>query len=124
MIDRQAEEILNWCRQAVGPVEIVTDHSRAHAGQRAGVYRLRCPAGFCYVKMHRDPELNWISQPELAETFLDGYGRSFSLEEEKQRLVAHVQYALAAVVWGMESEYFGFAAEGRQALKHLAERLR
>jgi Ser/Thr protein kinase RdoA (MazF antagonist) len=73
----------------------------------------------------RYPSWDWIDHPELAEAFFDGYGRKFSLagQAEQQRLVAHIQYALIAVVWGMENSYFGFAADGRKALKHLEKLL-
>jgi Ser/Thr protein kinase RdoA (MazF antagonist) len=67
----------------------------------------------------RYPNWDWIARPELSEAFFEGYGRRFTPAEEQQRLVAHVQYALDAVVWGMENSYFGFAADGRQAFKHL-----
>ncbi len=69
----------------------------------------------------RYPDWNWISRPDLIEAFFEGYGRVFTLEEERQRLVAHVQYALGAIVWGHENAYYGFAAEGRQALNRLGE---
>ena len=71
----------------------------------------------------RYPEWNWIGQPGLAEAFFEGYGRSLTPEEEQQRLVAHTQYALAAIVWGMEASYHGFAKEGRQAIKYLGKLL-
>lgn len=72
----------------------------------------------------RYPDWDWISRPDLTEAFFDGYGRSFSPEEEQQRLVAHVQYALDAIVWGNDNAYHGFAADGRQALEHLGTLLR
>ena len=40
--------------------------------------------------------------------------------EEQQCLVARAQYALSAITWGMEEAYYGFVAEGREALKLLA----
>ena len=70
----------------------------------------------------RYPNWEWIDRPDLIEAFCAGYGRVFSPAEESQRLVCHILYALAAVVWGQESAYFGFAAEGRRALSLLAKR--
>jgi aminoglycoside phosphotransferase (APT) family kinase protein len=67
----------------------------------------------------RYPNWEWIDHPERIAAFFEGYGRPLNAHEEEQRLVCHVQYALAAVVWGMENEYFGYAAEGRRALAHL-----
>jgi hypothetical protein len=75
------------------------------------------------VDFSRYPNWDWIEHPELAEAFFEGYGHIFTPAEEQQRLVAHVQYALDAVVWGMENSYFGFAADGRKAFKHLGKLL-
>jgi Ser/Thr protein kinase RdoA (MazF antagonist) len=71
----------------------------------------------------RYPNWDWIDRPELAGAFFEGYGRTFTPAEEQQHLVAHVQYALDAVVWGMENSYFRFAADGRRAFKHLGKLL-
>jgi Ser/Thr protein kinase RdoA (MazF antagonist) len=71
----------------------------------------------------RYPNWDWIDHPELAEAFFEGYGHTFTPAEEQQHLVAHLQYALDAVVWGMENSYFGFAADGRKAFKHLRKLL-
>jgi aminoglycoside phosphotransferase len=71
----------------------------------------------------RYPNWDWIDRPDLAEAFFEGYGRSLTPKEEQQRLLAHTLYTLSAVVWGMENSYFGFAADGRQALKHLGKLL-
>lgn len=43
------------------------------------------------------------------------------MTEEQQRLVGHTQYALSAVVWGMENSYYGFAAEGHSALQYIGK---
>ena len=67
----------------------------------------------------RYPDWDWIGRPDRVEAFLDGYGRSFTPQEEQQRLVAHVQYALSAIVWGRENSYHGFAEEGQRALQRL-----
>jgi len=71
----------------------------------------------------RHPDWDWISRPDLAGSFFEGHGRMFSPKDEQQRLVAHVQYALDAIVWGSDNAYRGFAREGRQALEHLGRQL-
>jgi len=71
----------------------------------------------------RYPDWDWISHPERVEALFEGYGRSFTPAEEQQRLVGHAQYALSAIVWGMENAYYGFAQEGRLALRRLGELL-
>lgn len=98
---------------------LVTD-----AGEWAGVIDFE----FAYWDVRatdftRYPNWEWIDHPERIAAFFEGYGRALTPAEEEQRLVCHVQYALAAVVWGMENDYFGFAAEGRRAFEHLAKRL-
>lgn len=71
----------------------------------------------------RYPEWEWIHQPHLLQALFRGYGKRPGTREEMQLLLAHVQYALAAVVWGHEAEFYGFADEGRQALALLAKRM-
>lgn len=65
----------------------------------------------------RYPEWSWIDHPRWIEAFFEGYGRSFTLIEQQQRLAALVLYALGAVVWGEENDYHGFAGGGRRALE-------
>ena len=71
----------------------------------------------------RYPDWNWIGRPDLVAAFFDGYGRSMTPQEEQQRLVAHAHYALTAIVWGSENSYYGFADEGRRAVRHLGQLL-
>lgn len=68
----------------------------------------------------RYPDWEWMKRPDLLEAFFEGYGRRLTPAEEEQRLVAYAQYALSAIIWGMEASYFGFVEEGRLALKRLA----
>ncbi len=75
------------------------------------------------VDFTRYPNWDWIAQPDMAEAFFEGYGHIFTPREEQQRLAGHVLYSLSAIVWGMENAYFGFAADGRQAIKYLAKQL-
>lgn len=71
----------------------------------------------------RLPGWEWMTRPDLSDAFFAGYDRAATPHERTQLHVARVQYALGAIVWGCEHEYFGFAAEGRQALRHLASTL-
>ena len=72
----------------------------------------------------RYPDWDYSERPEMVEALLEGYGRTFSDDEARQRLVAHVQYALTAIVWGHEARFLGFKAEGQRAMAHLARRFR
>ena len=71
----------------------------------------------------RDPDWNWMRRPELVDAFFTGYGRSLTPAEEQQRLVAHAEYALGAILWGHDHAFYGFEREGREALAHLASLL-
>jgi Ser/Thr protein kinase RdoA (MazF antagonist) len=71
----------------------------------------------------RDPDWNWVRRPDLVEALFTGYSRGLTAQEEEQRMISCAQYALTAIVWGMENAYHGFAEEGRQALRWLSERL-
>jgi len=71
----------------------------------------------------RYPDWEWMRRPDLVEALLDGYGRSLTTVEEQQCLVARTRYALSAIVWGAEHSFHGFAEEGRQAIKRLADLL-
>ena len=76
------------------------------------------------IEFARYPDWDWISRPDIMKAFFEGYGRSLTPKEEQQRLVAHVQYALTAVVWGSDNSYYGFMKDGRKAFRHLAKLLR
>jgi aminoglycoside phosphotransferase len=108
------------CHGDYCPANWLVDHQGALTGvidfERAG-WDVRV------ADFTRYPNWDWIERPDLAEAFFEGYGRTFTPREEQQRLLAHMQYSLSAVVWGMENSYFGFAADGRQALKHLGKLL-
>lgn len=71
----------------------------------------------------RYPDWTWLHRPELIEAFFDGYGRALSDREQRQRLVAYVDYALSAIIWGRENAFFGFEREGRDALAYLAPKV-
>jgi aminoglycoside phosphotransferase len=69
----------------------------------------------------RHPNWEWLTRDDLVAAFFEGYGRSLTASEEQQRLLALVDYALGAIVWGHENAYYGFAKEGREAFVHLAK---
>jgi aminoglycoside phosphotransferase (APT) family kinase protein len=65
----------------------------------------------------RYPRWEWLERPEMVDAFFEGYGRTFTAEEIHQRSACHALYAIGAIVWGMENEYFIFAEEGKKALR-------
>lgn len=72
----------------------------------------------------RYPNWEWMYRPELLEAMFDGYGRRLTSNENRQLVVARVQYALSAITWGYEHSYVGFVEEGRQAIKHLSSSIK
>ncbi|MBI3961048.1 MAG: aminoglycoside phosphotransferase family protein [Chloroflexi bacterium] len=106
------------CHRDYGPANWLVDEN----GRWAGVIDFEFTHWDARVAdFTRYPSWEWLLRPALIDAFHKGYGRAFSHIEEAQRLVGHVHYALAAVVWGEESQYHGFAAEGRRALVRLGE---
>ena len=69
----------------------------------------------------RYPNWEWIERPELVEALFEGYGRALTSREEEQCLVARTRYALSAITWGRQAAFFGFEAEGRQAIEHIGD---
>lgn len=69
----------------------------------------------------RYPHWEWLQRPELLQALYEGYGRTLSTAEKQQCYVLRVQYALDAVVWGMQAQFYGFADEGHRALAALAQ---
>ena len=72
------------------------------------------------VDFSRDPNWCWIRRPDLVSAFFEGYGRALTPAEEQQLLVAQVEYALGAILWGHDYAFYGFEQEGRAALAHLS----
>lgn len=108
------------CHRDYGPANWLVTES----GAWAGVIDFEFSAWDARAaEFTRYPNWDWIDHPERVEALLRGYGRAFRSVEERQMFIGHVLYALGALVWGMENQYFGFAAEGRRALEYLRETL-
>jgi len=97
----------NWLVSGAGTWAGIIDFEFAHWDVRVADFS-------------RDPEWAWIRRPDLADVFVEGYGRPLSPTEEQQLLVAHAEYALGAVLWGHDHSFYGFEQEGRESLAHLA----
>ncbi|MEN6479340.1 MAG: aminoglycoside phosphotransferase family protein [Anaerolineales bacterium] len=72
------------------------------------------------AEFSRYPDWENQERPALVEALFEGYGRPLTARERRQLWVSEVQYAAAAVAWGCEHSFFGFAAEGRTALARLS----
>lgn len=109
------------CHRDYGPANWLVNE----AGAWAGVIDFE----FAYWNVRIDdfsryPNWEWIHRPDLVNALYEGYGWTPTPRHEAQVVVGRALYALGALVWGMENEYHGFAAEGRYALQHLSTLLR
>jgi len=73
------------------------------------------------AEFSRYPQWEWMLQPELINTFFDGYGRQLTANEQDQLFVAHVQYAISCILWGHEHNYHDFVREARDSLATLGK---
>src|SRR5512146_3170758 len=84
--DRDLEKLLTWLATVLGPFEVVSDHSREHAGQRASAIRLRTPAGEGFAKLHRD-RAHWENEVHAYERWAPAFGglapRLLAVHEEE-----------------------------------------
>lgn len=99
----------NWIVDATGNWAGVIDFEFSHWDIRVADFT-------------RDAHWTWLRRPHLVDAFFEGYGQNPEDGAKEQMRFAHVEYALGAIVWGHDNEYFGFAREGREALEHLATR--
>lgn len=67
------DEALDWCRSVLGPVEVLSDHSKAHGGHESSTQRLRTPLGFCYLKLHRT-QAHWHNEVHAYERWAGAFG--------------------------------------------------
>lgn len=108
------------CHRDYCPVNWLVDES----GKWAGVIDFEFAHWDVRVAdFSRYPDWEWMEKPHLIDAFFDGYGRKLTAKEEEQLLVAHVQYALSAIVWGQEASFFGFKKEGQDAMRFLGKKL-
>jgi Ser/Thr protein kinase RdoA (MazF antagonist) len=71
--ENEREKLLAWLPTALGPFEILSDHTREHPGERAAAIQLRIPQGVCYVKIHPDWP-GWESEVHGYEQWARAFG--------------------------------------------------
>lgn len=71
-VDLEIDLALAWCEQIIGPFQLLSDTSQAHAGQRASTYRLAAPQGNCFLKLHRDSS-HWHQEVHAYETWVAAF---------------------------------------------------
>jgi aminoglycoside phosphotransferase len=84
------DQALRWCEAALGPVEVIADHTRDHPGLRAGVRRLRARGGEYCVKVHHDAK-HFASEAHGYARWAPAFGayapRLIAVREEAPRAV-------------------------------------
>jgi aminoglycoside phosphotransferase len=66
-------QALDWCATVLGPVEVLSDDSKAHGGHESSTCRLRTPAGPCYLKVHHTAA-HWHNEVHAYERWAPAFG--------------------------------------------------
>ena len=125
----QVAQELVGCFEGIRPVPCHGDYCPANwlvsaTGTWTGVIDFEMARWDTWVAdLARLPDWEWVERPRLSDALISGYGRTLSPDDKLQLLIARIQYALTAVVWGGEYDYRGFAKEGHRALEFLALQL-
>ena len=69
----ELNEVLGWCTSVLGPVEVMSDHSKMHGGHESSTCRLRTAMGFCYLKVHQTPS-HWHNEVHAYERWACAFG--------------------------------------------------
>jgi aminoglycoside phosphotransferase len=66
-------QALDWCTSVMGPVEVMSDHSKVHGGHESATCRFRTSIGFCYLKVHQTLS-HWHSEVHAYERWARAFG--------------------------------------------------
>jgi len=69
----EMNQALDWCASTLGPIEILSDHSKVHGGHESSTCRLRAAVGCCYLKVHRS-ESSWHNEVHAYERWACAFG--------------------------------------------------
>ncbi len=64
---------LEWCTSVLGPLKVVSDHSKEHGGHESALCRLQAAEGFYYLKVHQIRE-HWHREVYAYEQWADAFG--------------------------------------------------
>jgi hypothetical protein len=64
---------LDWCASVLGPVQVMSDHSKAHGGHESSTHRIHVSTGYCYLKLHRTPA-HWNNEVHAYERWAGAFG--------------------------------------------------
>ena len=64
---------LDWCTRVLGPVKVISDHTKMHGGHESSTCRLHVPLGFCYLKVHQTAS-HWHNEVHAYERWAGAFG--------------------------------------------------
>ncbi len=67
------DEALEWCSSLLGPVEMMSDHSKTHGGHESSTCRLSTPIGYCFLKVHQSLS-HWHNEVHGYEQWAGAFG--------------------------------------------------
>lgn len=71
--EAEFQKALDWCAAVLGPITVMSDHSKVHGGHASSTCRLRTSAGFCYLKVHQS-QSHWNNEVCAYERWADAFG--------------------------------------------------
>jgi aminoglycoside phosphotransferase len=107
------DEALVWCETVLGPVAVVSDHSKEHGGHESATCRLWTKTGTCYLKVHHTAR-HWHNEVHAYERWAPAFGGS-----APKLLAVHPVEPLALVVGelpGRVVEGAGLAASQERSI--------
>ena len=69
----EMDDALDWSRSVLGPVKVMSDHSKMHGGHESSTCRLQAPIGFCYLKVHQS-QSHWNNEVHAYEHWACAFG--------------------------------------------------
>lgn len=73
MLIAQFDELLPWLTGFLGPIELLSDRSRMHPGERASTLYLRAASGNCYLKTYPQ-RADWETEVHAYEQWARAFG--------------------------------------------------
>jgi aminoglycoside phosphotransferase len=69
----EMDKALDWCTSLFGPVEMMSDHSKAHGDHESSTCRLSASIGYCYLKVHQTLS-HWHNEVHAYEQWAGAFG--------------------------------------------------
>jgi 8-oxo-dGTP diphosphatase len=69
----EMDAALDWCISVLGPVAVMSDHSKTHGDHESSICRLQAPKGSCYLKVHQT-QSHWNNEVHAYEHWAHAFG--------------------------------------------------